>query len=159
MGGVFSNMTPQRIITIVVCLGIIVLWIRFKWNRTSKFVDGRNELHSEHYRKMNEYAVRVRQEDNRWAGFLSQMQSRYSVVDTGVPHDDETFVVHYCFIWDETGKQYEPGEDSSGRSSMSAFLKRKAKPKYLRFQLSATGEITEHKIGGTGWYDMFEKSV
>ena len=77
MGDFFSNLTPQRIIIFVVCVGILVFWIRFKWRRTT----------------------------------------------------------------------------------MSAFLKRKTKPKYLMFQLSPTEEITEEKIGGMNWYDMFEKSV
>jgi len=158
MENYFSNITPQRIITFVVCTGIIVLWIRFKWKRTSRYVEGRNELYSQHYRKMNEYAMRVRQ-DSRWSGFLSQMQSMHQVMDTGTPPDDQTFVVHHCFIWDDTGKQFEPGEDTAGRTSMSAFLKRKVKPKYLRFQLNPAGEVTEHKVSGSAWYDMFEKSV
>ena len=159
MGDLFRNMTPQQLIILALCVGIVVAWILFRWKRTSKFVEGRNELFSEHYLKMNEYAARVRDQDSRWAGFLSQMQSRYPVIDTGTPPDAQTFLVHYCFIWDETGRQYEPGEDTAGRTSISAFLKRKAKPKYLRFQLSSTGEVTEHKVSGMAWYDMFEKSV
>ena len=153
-----EDITPQRIIIFVACVAIIVFWIRYKWRRASKYVEGRNEVYSEHYRKMDEYAARVRQ-DSRWPGFLSQMQSSYSVIDSGTPPDDNTFTVHYCSIWDETGKQYEPGEDIEGKTSMSAFLKRKAKPRYLRFQLNPSGEVTEEKIGGMSWYDMFEKSV
>jgi hypothetical protein len=87
------------------------------------------------------------------------MQSRYRVIDSGETPDEETFVVHYCSIWDETGKQYEPGEDTAGVTSMSAFLRRQSKPRYVRFQLSPGGKVTEDNIGGMAWYDMFEKSV
>jgi hypothetical protein len=158
VGDFFSNLTPQRIIIFVVCVGIIVFYVRYKWGRASKYVDDRNKLYSEHYSKMEEYAARVRT-DPRWPRFIEHMQSRYRVVDTDEPPDDETFVVHYCSIWDETGRQYEPGEDTSGVTSMSAFLKRRIKPKYIRFQMSPGGDVTEEKIGGMTWYDMFEKSV
>ncbi|MCK5130527.1 MAG: hypothetical protein KAR40_00060 [Candidatus Sabulitectum sp.] len=158
MSDIFSKFTTQGVIILMLCVGVIFFRIRSRWNKSSKYVDERNELFSEHYRKINEYAARVRK-DGRWAGFLSQIQSRYQVIDLGPPPDDQTFVVHYCSIWDEIGKQYEPDEDTTGRTSISAFLKRKAKPKYLSFTLSPTGNVTEEKIGGSAWYDMFEKSV
>jgi len=60
MGEFFSNLAPQRIIILAVCVGIIVLWMRFKWKRTNSYVESRNELYSEHYRKLQEYAGRVR---------------------------------------------------------------------------------------------------
>jgi hypothetical protein len=158
VGDFLNNLTPQRVIIFVVCVAIIVLYVRYKWGRASRYVEGRNQVYAEHYRKMDQYAARVRT-DPRWPRFLEQMQSSYRLIDAGTPPDDDTFVVHYCSIWDETGKQYEPGEDAAGITSMSAFLRRKTKPRYIRFQLSPSGDVTEEKIGGMTWYDMFEKSV
>jgi|GEM_PF-3019146 len=158
MGDYLSNLTPQRIITIVVCVGLLVLWFRFKWSRTCKYVNSRNELFSDHYKKLNEYSLRV-MTDPRWSGFLSKMQNRCSVVVSGTPGDDQTYCVHYCCIWDSLGKQYEPGETGSENASFTAYLKRSSKPRYIQFDMSPAGEISESKVGGSSWYDMFEKSV
>lgn len=148
----------QRILTLAGAVVIIALFLYFKWRRASKYVDSRNELYSEHYRKLQEYSAKVRQ-DKRWSGFFSQIQSRYQVLDSGDPSDKETYSVHYCCIWDETGKQYEPNQDESGVSSITAYLKRKAKPKYLSLTLSPSGEVTQEKVSGGSWYEMFERSV
>ena len=153
-----NNLTPQRIITLVVCVAIIVIWIRFKWSRASRYVEGRNELHSDHYRKLYEYTLRVMQ-DHRWPGLFSEMQSRYSVVNPGSPCEDETYQVHYASIYNDIGRQYEPNEQGAEFTFVSVYLKRKAKPKYINFVLSPAGELTESSVKGGQWYDMFEKSV
>lgn len=158
MGEFFSGLTPQRVIIFIVCVAFIVLYFRYRWRRAGRYVEDRNRVYADHYRSMEDYAGRVRG-DARWPGFLREMQGRYSVVDGGEAPDDDTYTVHYCSIWDGSGKQFEPGEDTAGTTFMSAFLRRKARPRYMRFQLSPTGEVTEERLGGMAWYDLFEKSV
>ncbi len=148
----------QRILTLAGSLIVIALIVLYRWRRAGRYVESRNELYSEHYEKLGKYASRVR-EDSRWPGFLSSMRERYQVIDSGESADDETYSVHYCCIWDATGRQYEPGEDEAGVSSVTAYLRRRAKPKYLSFTLDPSGGVTEEKVSGTSWYDMFEKSV
>lgn len=152
--GLLSN----RPLVLAVSIAVIVGYVYLRWRRASRFVEERNKAYSEHYRKVFEYSDRVRS-DERWPGFLAMIQERYSVVDTGEPSDDETYQVFYRSIWDTGGTQYEPNQAEPGASGISAFLKRKAKPRYIMVQVSPSGEFSEEKVSGASWYDMFEKSV
>ncbi len=152
--GLLSN----RPLVIAVSISVIVVYMFLKWRRASRYVDERNKVYSEHYKKVFEYSDRVRS-DERWPGFMAMIQERHPVVDTGEPPDEETYQVYYRSIWDAYGTQYEPNQAQPGIAGISAFLKRKAKPRYIMVQVSATGEFTEEKVSRTSWYDMFEKSV
>ena len=152
--GLLSN----RPLVVAVSVAVIGVYLFLKWKRASSYVDQRNKVYSEHYKKVYEYSDRVRS-DKRWLGFMAMIQERHPVVDTGEPADEETYQVHYRSIWDSAGTQYEPNQAQPGVSGISAFLKRKAKPRYIMVQISPTGEFSEEKVSGASWYDMFEKSV
>lgn len=152
--GLLSN----RPLVVAVSVAIIAVYLYLKWKRASRYVEERNKAYSEHYRKVYEYSDRVRS-DERWPGFLAMIQERHSVVDTGEPQDEETYQVHYRSIWDSAGTQYEPNQAEPGVASISAYMKRSAKPRYILVQVSPTGEFTEEKVSRSSWYDMFEKSV
>ncbi len=153
-----SGILSNRPLVIVVSAIIIIVYLLLKWKRTGKYVEESNKIYSEHYRKMFEYSDRVRT-DQRWPGFLAMIQERHQLVDTGEPIDDETYKIHHRFIWDANGTQQEPNEAQPGTTGITAYLKRKAKPRYLRVTMNMNGEITEDKVSGMSWYDMFEKSV
>lgn len=152
--GFLSN----RPLVVAVSVAIIAVYLYLKWKRASRFVEERNKAYAEHYRKVFEYSDRVRS-DERWPGFLAMIQERHSVVDTGEPQDEETYQVVYRSIWDADGTQYEPNQAEPGRAGISAYLKRKAKPRYIMVQVSANGEFSEEKVSGGSWHDMFERSV
>ena len=148
----------QRVVVLAASLAIIAFFFYLKWRRASNYVDSRNELYTEHYRKLQEYALRV-QKDDRWPGFLSKMQESHQVAESDEVIDDETHTVHYGCIWDSTGRQYEPDQDETGMSSITAYLKRKSKPRYLSMTMGPSGELTEEKVSNGSWYEMFERSV
>jgi len=152
--GLLSN----RPLEVGVSVAIIAVYLYLKWKRASRYVENRNKAYTEHYRKVFEYSDKVRS-DERWPGFLAMIQERHRAVDAGVPPDEETYEVFYRSIWDANGTQYEPNQAEPGIAGISAFLKRKAKPRYIMVQVSPSGEFTEEKVSGTSWYDMFEKSV
>jgi hypothetical protein len=158
MNGFFEGLLSNRPLVVAVSVLVILAYIVIRWRRAGRYVEDRNKLYSEHYKKVFEYSDRVRS-DQRWPGFLAMIQERHPVVDTGEPSDEETYQVYYRSIWDAGGAQYEPNQAEPGVSGISAFLKRKAKPRFIMVQVSPTGEFTEEKVSGASWYDMFEKSV
>ena len=158
MNGVSEGLLSNRPLVVLVSIAVIVILIVLRWRRAGRYVDERGKLYSQHYRKIFEYSERVA-EDKRWPGFLAMIQSRYRVTESGEPPEDETYQVFYRSIWDEYGTQYEPNHAEPEKTSISAFLKRKARPRYLRVQINPSGEFTEEKVSGSSWYDMFEKSV
>ena len=89
MNGFFEGLLSNRPLVVAVSVLVILAYIVIRWRRAGRYVEDRNKLYSEHYKKVFEYSDRVRS-DQRWPGFLAMIQERHPVVDTGEPSDEET---------------------------------------------------------------------
>lgn len=147
----------MRILIIAICVLVIVAYILYKWNRSSKYVESRNELYAEYRQKQREYSQRCKQ-DTRWPEFWQELKRKYSVVENE-SNDPEKYELHELNIANVSGQQFEPNAEGSEAVSLYAYLKRKSKPKYIQVEYTVDKQIIERKISGMQWYDMFEKSV
>jgi hypothetical protein len=151
-----NTKTMVRYIVIGVSAAFLIIYLYYKWRRTSKYVDDSAKAYTENQKNRMEYTQRCKQ-DKKWDDFLNMLKDKYkvSMEKTG---DPDTYEIFDISLISPEGIPCEPNSEASENGSIAVYLKRKSNPKYL-LVYSAGNILMEKKVNGSQWYNLFESAI